>query len=316
MKSKLFILLLSGIGVLTGAVVGSEEKPQTTQSSTKQNLPADLVLENNSLKMLVRIGSNAGIVSLTDKRTGQEQLQKLDEQEFQFSPLVPPHLVSNRAGYKEWLWGENNPIRVPFTLIDQGKDEQGQWLIAEGVMNKVSVRRKMTLLKQYPVILVEAELTGDRDRAAAYWLHLVCNPELFLSEDGSAGAVAGDFAVEEGSRQNRAIEKIDQGGLKRIQTEFADYAFAPRGNWFVRIQNSDKGGIMVIVDSAFQQSTESFFYTWQNPQTASLEAVWPLVKLSAAEPAAVRYLIVILDHTEIQDLEAAAHKYVKHLNRQ
>lgn len=273
--------------------------------------PEAVEMESDWLKTVILPSSSGRVSSLVDKRTGIEHLEPLIEREISFSPLVPSTLESNMAGIKDWLWGVVSiSPKIPFEVLERGRNEEGQWVVLQGAVDGIDVKKKITLSNTKPVLLFEVTLTTPKERKASYWAHSVTRADAYLSEDRLSGWVAGNFSTDDRARQGRGIVKLDNPGPRVFVTHLSDYAFNPEQPWFARILADQSGGLMLVVDSTFMEGEDGFFYTWQNRSTTSLEAVWPSMNLKPGEPVTLCYLYqpFLLEESEMNGVDESGRK--------
>jgi hypothetical protein len=269
--------------------------------------PRIITLESNRLRVSISPESSGRILSIFDKDSGIEHLQALEEDVDRFSPLVPALISSNQAGVKDWFWGRRTSPRIEFVVTSEGVTDAGSWVEVSGEVNAVKVRRRLTLLTDMPALLVDVILSSEENQTVSYWVHSVMNSKDYLTAGDRTGFVVGDFLSDSGIHQGRSLMKLNQSGVQIVETGFNDYAFGPASNWFGRLTPEGLGGLLLVVDKQFSE-TEGFFYTWQNSEICSLEAIWPPLELGSERISTLRFALAVVDSSEIASLEAMATK--------
>lgn len=253
------------------------------QSSLRQDGP-DFLLENELLAVRVKPESSGRITSIVFKRTGEELLAPLEEKVFRISPLVPEHVDSNNAGYKDLIWGRYVYPRLPFTATVINEGPEAAILSVRGQIGPIQIVRTITLLSGSAVVdqAIKATNVTKAPQEWNYWAHLLLNPAVFTAQGRSTAIFhtlgQGDAIL------TKVTERFAKPGIKEADLK-GSYLFAsPAAPWLARIAPGSKTGLM-MKPTQFSPGDGTLFSLWQSEGANSLEIILPTQKLAPEKSA-------------------------------
>lgn len=309
MLARRIILTLTLVATLTAAA---------SRSAASDN--PRVVLESERMRVEIDPASNGRIASILDKKNGMEHLEPTDIHEVSLSPLLPTTITSNHGGLEDWFWKQYVAPQNNFRLTGTGDSPHGPWASVLGVVNGITVERRMTLLKSFPALQVDVTLHADSPVEASYWMHMIVAGDKYLNKETGYGMVAGAFSGDPAPRQGRGMLALEQSGPQKLSIGFEDAALAPAGNWFARLTSDSSAALALVVEKGFGEHG-GFFYTWQDIKTriGSLEAVWPPMKIGTlnappGQPQEIhlRYFLVLSDETDPTRLDKMLSEFAAH----
>lgn len=230
------------------------------------------VLQNEFVSAEIMPASSGRITSLKLKPTGEEFLEVLEENVRSVSPLVPEQIKSNNAGYKDLLWREPVPLRVPFEVLESRGSPQRGVLILQGKVGAFEVTREISLVKGSAVI--EQKITVHNrqptERELNYWGHILLNPAVFLASGKGLAALhsrAGGQII-----RSKVTEVTRSPGVQAMEVEPGYFFLSTSERWLARIAPVS-GSMLILRVSPECLGPETMFSIWQSDAATSMEFV-------------------------------------------
>ncbi len=261
------------------------------------NLPA-YNLQNSYLKLTIIPQSNGRISALDYRPDNLPLFQKYTETREKVSPLLPKIVLSNRNGYKLWLWGKNSMANCNLKVSNTVNNEQGMNITMNGrnyMAQPFMITQAIALPRNAAVVNIKTTIlnASPTSKYITLWINSV------PAEVGQT-----IYPIKGGLKrvQGRSVKQVNMDMLLRQNTQAAPNFFAaPVQPWIARSFPQQKL-IMAYVTDAKNLIPGGLFYTWHGAKAGekitSLEMIFAPRKVGAKQAVKFNSRIMVFKGLE------------------
>lgn len=283
MRKFIKLLVLSSV-VLTGVQFVQAQ----CHLSQEKGFQGDRFILENELIRVEALSFGGRIHSLRLKSSGTEFLEPIEESISVRSPLLPPNLISNQAGFADWFWGERPPESLPYQTEIVASDEEKVEIKMKGRSGPWVIEKWVRLKKGSKVLEQEIEIAhaDGIEATLSYWAHLIPNAKRFTASDGSSrlilpGKRGGNTILQ------RTTETLPKEGVQVVTAHQSNDFYELQEPW-VAIVDPDNGEALVLRSTQESFGKDGLFYHWQNGTISTMELIHTPRKLSPSQSARFR----------------------------